>query len=236
MSAIERIDILERIQHSSILHATFRPTRWVEVAQVVHDARMNSQRVEECPALREQLGREVGGILCALIVASGTYRFAQDRAPATWALRIARCHERRASGHGSAKFLRGNFSRSATCHRLSPCKRQSACKPTFRAVAAFEASLLAKPEKYTRNWSGGTIQAMLIALDYDGTYTADPIFWDTFIASAQSHGHGVACITMRHEASESLAVLADMEAPPYPGGVHRAPGQAGVRRGPGYLP
>jgi hypothetical protein len=56
---------------------------------------------------------------------------------------------------------------------------------------------------------------MLIALDYDGTYTADPVFWDTFIVSARVHGHTVVCITMRHEHEEhgeSAAVLEDMEA------------------------
>lgn len=43
---------------------------------------------------------------------------------------------------------------------------------------------------------------MRIALDYDGTYTADPVLWDAFIAQAQGHGHEVICITMRHEHEE----------------------------------
>jgi len=38
---------------------------------------------------------------------------------------------------------------------------------------------------------------MLIALDYDGTYTADPDLWDSFIAKAQSNGHEVKIVTMR---------------------------------------
>ena len=39
---------------------------------------------------------------------------------------------------------------------------------------------------------------MLIALDYDKTYTLDPIFWDCVVASAISAGHRVVCVTMRH--------------------------------------
>ncbi len=38
---------------------------------------------------------------------------------------------------------------------------------------------------------------MLIALDYDGTYTADPMLWDMFILNARLTGHTVYCITMR---------------------------------------
>lgn len=40
---------------------------------------------------------------------------------------------------------------------------------------------------------------MLIALDYDGTYTADPDLWLDFIKRAQSRGHTVICVTMRHD-------------------------------------
>ena len=39
---------------------------------------------------------------------------------------------------------------------------------------------------------------MLIALDYDGTYTADPDFWQRFIVNAQGSGHEVICATMRY--------------------------------------
>lgn len=39
---------------------------------------------------------------------------------------------------------------------------------------------------------------MLIALDYDGTYTADPVLWDSFIAKAKERGHKVKIATMRH--------------------------------------
>lgn len=43
---------------------------------------------------------------------------------------------------------------------------------------------------------------MKIALDYDGTYTAHPEFWNRFIADALASGHQVVCMTMRfpHEA------------------------------------
>ncbi len=43
---------------------------------------------------------------------------------------------------------------------------------------------------------------MLICLDYDGTYTEDPVLWDGFIASAQAAGHRVICATMRFEDTE----------------------------------
>jgi len=40
---------------------------------------------------------------------------------------------------------------------------------------------------------------MLLALDYDETYTEDPEFWDLVIALAVTRGHSVICATMRHE-------------------------------------
>jgi hypothetical protein len=39
--------------------------------------------------------------------------------------------------------------------------------------------------------------SLLIALDYDGTYTADPELWNSFIASARKNGHMVKILTMR---------------------------------------
>jgi hypothetical protein len=39
---------------------------------------------------------------------------------------------------------------------------------------------------------------MLIALDYDGTYTEDPVLWDDFIVKAKSSGHDVKILTMRY--------------------------------------
>lgn len=43
---------------------------------------------------------------------------------------------------------------------------------------------------------------MIIALDYDGTYTADPAMWNTFIESAKASGHIVVCVTMRYPHEE----------------------------------
>lgn len=38
---------------------------------------------------------------------------------------------------------------------------------------------------------------MNLSLDYDNTYTRDPVFWDAFIGMAKRYGHRVYCITMR---------------------------------------
>lgn len=38
---------------------------------------------------------------------------------------------------------------------------------------------------------------MLIAIDYDQTYTRDPDFWDSVIASGVSRGHRFVCVTNR---------------------------------------
>jgi len=40
---------------------------------------------------------------------------------------------------------------------------------------------------------------MLIALDYDGTYTEDPELWHGFSFTARLRGHTVMVVTMRHE-------------------------------------
>lgn len=40
---------------------------------------------------------------------------------------------------------------------------------------------------------------MLIALDYDGTYTKDPELWDLFLQAATALGHQVIIATMRFE-------------------------------------
>ena len=39
---------------------------------------------------------------------------------------------------------------------------------------------------------------MLIALDYDKTYTADPDLWCDFLQLAKQRGHVVTIVTMRH--------------------------------------
>lgn len=39
---------------------------------------------------------------------------------------------------------------------------------------------------------------MLIALDYDKTYTADPDLWRDFVQLAKQRGHVVTIVTMRY--------------------------------------
>ena len=48
---------------------------------------------------------------------------------------------------------------------------------------------------------------MLIALDFDGTYTADPELWDMFIENVRARGHEIIIATMRIEGMEEDAVL-----------------------------
>lgn len=50
---------------------------------------------------------------------------------------------------------------------------------------------------------------MLIALDYDDTYTRDPEFWDAMIHLAKARGHIVVCATMRFE-KEGAQVIRDL--------------------------
>lgn len=38
---------------------------------------------------------------------------------------------------------------------------------------------------------------LTISLDYDDTFTADPIFWTAFVGWAQTAGHKVICVTSR---------------------------------------
>jgi hypothetical protein len=47
---------------------------------------------------------------------------------------------------------------------------------------------------------------MLIALDFDGTYTADPDMWDEFISNARMRGHKVVVATMRIAGIEDSVV------------------------------
>jgi hypothetical protein len=49
---------------------------------------------------------------------------------------------------------------------------------------------------------------MVIALDYDGTFTADPALWNDFIRLALCQGHEVKIVTMRypHETVEGAPV------------------------------
>lgn len=45
---------------------------------------------------------------------------------------------------------------------------------------------------------------MNLGLDYDGTYSADPEFWDSFVALAKAYGHKVYCVTARRETLENV--------------------------------
>lgn len=45
---------------------------------------------------------------------------------------------------------------------------------------------------------------MLLALDYDGTYSEDPDMWDVFIRVAKISGHEVVIVTMRHAEAEPV--------------------------------
>lgn len=47
---------------------------------------------------------------------------------------------------------------------------------------------------------------MQICIDFDGTYTRDPIFWDEVILLAKKYGHDVICATMRYEENEGDTV------------------------------
>ena len=51
---------------------------------------------------------------------------------------------------------------------------------------------------------------MLIALDYDGTYTADKDMWNVFIHQARLRGHEVIIATMRYEETEGEEVIGDL--------------------------
>lgn len=43
---------------------------------------------------------------------------------------------------------------------------------------------------------------MIIALDYDKTYTSDKFMWNKFCVLAQECGHEVICLTMRYDNDE----------------------------------
>lgn len=51
---------------------------------------------------------------------------------------------------------------------------------------------------------------MLIALDYDKTYTADHALWNDFIVIAQKRGHVVKIVTMRKPDEEIIGVPVDV--------------------------
>lgn len=48
---------------------------------------------------------------------------------------------------------------------------------------------------------------MKFALDFDNTYTLDPVFWDDFIETAYDDGHVVKIVTVRHPYWDSHPLL-----------------------------
>jgi hypothetical protein len=50
-----------------------------------------------------------------------------------------------------------------------------------------------------------------LALDYDNTYTLDPVFWSHVINSARQVGHEVRIVTIRDERYDRTAPLIELE-------------------------
>lgn len=63
---------------------------------------------------------------------------------------------------------------------------------------------------------------MVIALDYDNTYTEDPELWDTWIEHAKSRGHVVVCVTYRRAHDTVEHPMRGIEVF-YTGGIDKAP-------------
>lgn len=51
---------------------------------------------------------------------------------------------------------------------------------------------------------------MIIALDFDGTVTADPAFWCEFVCDAVAFGHEVITVTHRRDIPENRAAIAEI--------------------------
>ena len=52
---------------------------------------------------------------------------------------------------------------------------------------------------------------MIISIDYDETYTRDPIMWHEIIKLMISRGHTVYCVTARCEDNDGWKVKQDLE-------------------------
>ena len=52
---------------------------------------------------------------------------------------------------------------------------------------------------------------MKIALDYDNTYTLEPVFWLAFVMTAEMFGHEVRIVTIRDERYDRTEPLAQLE-------------------------
>jgi hypothetical protein len=57
---------------------------------------------------------------------------------------------------------------------------------------------------------GTTMKPLIIALDYDGTFTADPLFWTNFVRGAFARGHQVIIATMRRNIPSEWVTLPDV--------------------------
>ena len=51
---------------------------------------------------------------------------------------------------------------------------------------------------------------MKIAIDYDNTYTADPVLWDAFMKIASSRGHQLKIVTLRNPLTEAISEPLDV--------------------------
>lgn len=51
---------------------------------------------------------------------------------------------------------------------------------------------------------------MLIAIDFDGTFTADPTFWSFFANDAVVHGHRVITVTHRRDTFENAQAMRNL--------------------------
>jgi hypothetical protein len=52
---------------------------------------------------------------------------------------------------------------------------------------------------------------MMIALDYDQTFSLDPEFWEKFVNLAQFAGHDIRIVTVRDERLDRTAPMVDVE-------------------------
>ena len=50
-------------------------------------------------------------------------------------------------------------------------------------------------------------KALVFAIDFDGTFTADRELWSCWIKNAQSRGHRVYCVTARRDDGENREIL-----------------------------
>lgn len=56
---------------------------------------------------------------------------------------------------------------------------------------------------------------MRLALDFDATYTLQPVFWDEFIELAERAGNEVILATYRHEVHDAHPLIDALQIPVY---------------------